>query len=228
MKHLLYSALAIILLGASVPMTTKAGNPDSTATKKTQFTPRSHGWYATINVEPIGVNVVDEFWASPWSLLSVSAGYQICPYFAIGGGVGYAWGGFRVNYDSDWRGDAFDLDCYVPVVPVFFDLCVNLNNRRVVPYIPIRIGCDIVTDPSQGNIHGSYYDDDITITDPEVTAFASIGFGMKVHMSKASTWNLAVTLTGETFKYTVNWSPECATPMNQDYRLFAISTGFTF
>lgn len=224
MKHLLYSALAIILLGISTPMTIKAGNPDSTATKKTQFTPRKNGWYTTINVEPVAVNVNQKTWAAPMSLLSVSTGYQICPYIAIGGGIGYRWRGYRVQYvDVDWA--YADENRYMPTIPIFLDVCVSLNDKRVIPYFPIQLGYNIIADASRCDINYA------EIQNAETTAFWSVGFGMKVRFHKASSWNLAGTLTAEQFKYDLRYLDHSGwktRAMDPSYLLFAISTGFTF
>lgn len=228
MKHLLYSALAIILLGVSIPMTIKAGNPDSTVTKKTSYTPRESGWYTTLNIEPLAVNVSGASYTAPFALLSVSAGYQICPYVAVGGGIGYRGKAYRVTY----KYPEFPTK-YLSTIPVFLDVYVNLNNKRVTPYFPISIGYNLIPNPSHGDGHVG--DDYAWVTNAETTTFASVGFGMKIHMGKASTWNLAATLTTEEFKYSLKyvrwWDHQCykfTDPVHRSFLFYGISTGFTF
>jgi len=227
MKHLNFTKLLIILLTVGLPTLCMAEKYDSTTTKNS-YTPRESGWYVTLNVEPVAANVIDEAWGAPVSLLSVSTGYQICPYVAVGGGFGYRGRAYQVKYQYN-RSSA----PYLSTMPVFLEACVNLNNKRVTPYFPVSIGYNIITDLSKGDAQdGSDY---LSVTNAKTTAFTSVGFGMRIHMGKASTWNLATTLTAERFKadlkssyFSFPYWHESTESVDKSFLLFGISTGFTF
>jgi hypothetical protein len=91
----------------------------------------------------------------------VVAGYQFSPKFSLGGGIAYVKNFAKfshISYEGTYEGfDRTRSSVFsVSYIPVFLDIRLNANQKRIVPYLAMDIGCSLaLTQNIDGHWGGS-------------------------------------------------------------------------
>jgi hypothetical protein len=160
-----------------------------------------------------GVEVVDWGTSTQYTLgLHTINGYQFNPNFSVGIGVGLVrysqYSLMQDGYEILWKGANFQM-------PVFLDLRINLEDKKLTPFISCDVGYSF---PFIHDYYGGF--------------FVNPSFGIKYFISAKTAMNISIGYRyySNEWELTVwkGWDRSDEVIVDEILNLFTVKTGFTF